>query len=177
MMNTRRRGSAASAFAAVTEEGSDRSLCGPPVSTTMCSKLSIFCGALSSRISKSAAVRSCTGTPFLVAYASTRTRLVSTRKRGGGCCGCCVGGGCGGGVAADAFAARTDPAVRGLQLVAGRRAAMQHRRLPCHACGLPSGGARVPLDRAERAVERGIRFGDDRIRGGVCARDFLRRRG
>src|SRR5436190_16287511 len=98
MMNTRRRGSAASAFAAVTEEGSTRSLCGPPVSTTMCSKLSIFCGALSSKISKSAAVRSCTGTPPFVAYASTRTRLVSTRKRGAGCCGCCGGGG--GGAAA-----------------------------------------------------------------------------
>ena len=31
-----------------TDVGSDRSSCGPPVRTTMCSKLSIFCGALSS---------------------------------------------------------------------------------------------------------------------------------
>src|SRR5471030_3201414 len=34
-----------------------------------------------------AADMSSTGTPSLVAYASTRTRLVSTRKRGGSCCG------------------------------------------------------------------------------------------
>src|SRR3954453_3005150 len=90
-MNTRRCGSAAIWFATVGEEGSTRSSCGPAGATTMCSNVSIFWSALSSNTSKSAAVRSCTGTPLRVAKASTCTKFVPPLNRGGRCgADCCA---------------------------------------------------------------------------------------
>src|SRR4051794_16988588 len=57
----------------------------------MCSNVSIFWSALSSNTSKSAAVRSCTGTPLWVAKASTCTKFVPPLNRGGRCgADCCA---------------------------------------------------------------------------------------
>src|SRR5579872_3938082 len=65
-----------------TDGGSTRALGGVGC-ITMCSNVAIFCGAPSSRISKSPAFKSCRGTPSFVANASTRTRFVPPRNRGG----------------------------------------------------------------------------------------------